>query len=37
MTQIKVDTVQNAAGTGNPDFADGLTYAGAATSTVNLC
>lgn len=37
MTQIKVDTVQNAAGTGNPDFADGLTYGGAATSTLNLC
>jgi len=37
MTQIKVDTVTNAAGTGNPDFADGLTYQGSATSTLNLC
>ena len=37
MTQIKVDTVTNAAGTGNPDFADGLTYEGSATSTLNLC
>lgn len=37
MTQIKVDTVTNAAGTGNPNFADGLTYEGSATSTLNLC
>lgn len=37
MTQIKVDTVTNSAGTGNPDFADGLTYEGSATSTLNLC
>lgn len=35
MTQIKVDTVTDAAGTAAPDFADGVTYEGAALSTLN--
>ena len=36
MTQIKVDTIADAAGTGAPDFADGITVSGSAidTSTV---
>ena len=35
MTQIKVDDISDAAGTGAPDFADGLTVAGSAISTLN--
>ena len=35
MTQIKVDDIADAAGTGAPDFADGLTVAGSAISTLN--
>lgn len=35
MTQFKVDNIANAAGTGSPDFADGLTVAGSAISTLN--
>jgi len=35
MTQIKVDNITNAAGTGSPDFSDGLTVAGSAISTLN--
>lgn len=35
MTQLKVDTITDAAGTAAPDLADGLTVNGAALSTVN--
>jgi uncharacterized protein YkuJ len=35
MTQIKVDTLTDAAGTGAPDFADGVTYEGGALSSLN--
>lgn len=35
MTQIKVDNIADAAGTGAPDFEDGLTVAGSAISTLN--
>lgn len=35
MTQIKVDTIANAAGTGAADFADGITIAGGALSALN--
>lgn len=35
MTQLKVDTITDAAGTAAPDFEDGLTVNGAALSTVN--
>jgi hypothetical protein len=35
MTQFKVDNIADAAGTGAPDFADGLTVAGSAISTLN--
>jgi len=35
MTQIKVDNIADAAGTGAPDFSDGLTVAGSALSTLN--
>lgn len=35
MTQIKVDTIADAAGTGAADFADGITIAGGALSAVN--
>lgn len=37
MTQIKVDSVVNAAGSGKPDFSDGITVAGGAISSLNLC
>ena len=36
MTQLKVDTITDAAGTAAPDFEDGLTVAGSAISTLNL-
>ena len=35
MTQIKVDTIADAAGTGAADFADGITIAGVALSALN--
>ena len=35
MTQIKVDTIADAAGTGAADFADGITIAGGALSALN--
>ena len=35
MTQIKVDTIADAAGTGATDFADGITIAGGALSALN--
>ena len=35
MTQLKVDTITDAAGTAAPDLEDGLTVNGAALSTVN--
>ena len=35
MTQIKVDNIADAAGTGAPDFEDGLTVTGSALSTLN--
>ena len=35
MTQIKVDTLTDAAGTGAPDFVDGVTYEGGALSSLN--
>ena len=35
MTQLKVDTITDAAGTAAPDLEDGLTINGAALSTVN--
>jgi len=35
MTQIKVDTIVDAAGTGAADFADGITIAGNALSALN--
>jgi len=35
MTQIKVDTIADAAGTGAADFADGITVAGGALSALN--
>lgn len=35
MTQLKVDTITDAAGTAAPDLEDGLTIDGAALSTVN--
>lgn len=37
MTQIKVDNVVDAVGTGKPDFSDGITIAGGAISSLNLC
>lgn len=36
MTELKVDTIIDAAGTGKPNFSTGVTVAGAATSTLNL-
>jgi len=36
MTEIKVDTVIDAAGTGKPNFSTGVTINGAALSTLNL-
>jgi hypothetical protein len=36
MTEIKVDTVVDAAGTGKPNFSTGVTVNGAALSTLNL-
>jgi hypothetical protein len=36
MTDIKVDTVLDAAGTGKPNFSTGVTINGAALSTLNL-
>jgi len=36
MTQIKVNTITDAAGTGAPDVTDGVTIAGTALSEVNL-
>jgi hypothetical protein len=36
MTELKVDTVVNLAGTGKPNFENGVTINGAATSTLNL-
>jgi hypothetical protein len=36
MTEIKVDTVIDAAGTGKPNFSTGVTMNGAALSTLNL-
>ena len=35
MTQLKVDTITDAAGTAAPDLEDGLTINGAALSTIN--
>lgn len=35
MTQLKVDTITDAAGTAAPDLEDGLTVNGSALSTVN--
>ncbi len=36
MTELKVDTVVNLAGTGKPNFENGITVNSAATSTLNL-
>jgi len=36
MTELKVDTVVNLAGTGKPNFENGVSINGAATSTLNL-
>ena len=36
MSELKVDTVVNLAGTGKPNFENGVTINGAATSTLNL-
>lgn len=36
MSELKVDTVVNLAGTGKPNFQNGVTVNGAATSTLNL-
>lgn len=36
MSEIKVDTVVDAAGTGKPNFSNGVTMNGAALSTLNL-
>ena len=36
MSELKVDTVLNLAGTGKPNFQNGITVNGAATSTLNL-
>jgi hypothetical protein len=36
MSELKVDTVVNLAGTGKPNFQNGFTVNGAATSTLNL-
>jgi len=36
MSEIKVDTIVDAAGTGKPDFSNGVTINGAALSTLNL-
>ena len=36
MSELKVDTVVNLAGTGKPNFQNGVTINGAATSTLNL-
>ena len=36
MSELKVDTVVNLAGTGKPNFQNGITVNGAATSTLNL-
>ena len=35
MTQIKVDSITDVAGTGAPDFSDGLTVSGSAISALN--
>ena len=36
MTQIKVDTITDAAGTGKPDLSDGVTVNSAALSSINV-
>ena len=36
MGELKVDTVVDSAGTGKPNFENGITINGAATSTLNL-
>ena len=36
MTQIKVDTITDAAGTGKPDLSDGVTVNSSALSSVNV-
>ena len=36
MTELKVDTIVDAAGTGKPNFSTGVTMNGAALSTLNL-
>lgn len=35
MTEVRVDNITDAAGTGKPDFEDGITYEGAALSALN--